>query len=81
MDLPGAVALRADMDDDRRNLIIGLCTQVGMIMEDIGDIALTMRGVTDDNLAARIAEIDRAVRRMLALISAAAALEPQDTRG
>lgn len=28
MDFPGAMPLRAGMDDDRRDLIVSLCTQV-----------------------------------------------------
>lgn len=32
MDFRGAIPLRAGMDDDRRDLIVSLCTKVGMIM-------------------------------------------------
>ena len=77
MDFPGVLPLRAGMDDDFRNLIVSLCTQVGMIMEDTNDLALTVRGVTDEELAERIDEIDRAIRRMQALVSAARALHPR----
>lgn len=56
--------LRARMDDDRRDLIVSLCTQIGMIMEDASPLALTMRGVADDDLADRVDEIDIAIRRM-----------------
>jgi hypothetical protein len=72
MDLASSGALRAGMDDNRRDLIIRLCTQVGTIMEDPVDLALTLGGVADDHLAGRL--IDAAVRRMQVLISATAAL-------
>ncbi|MBL8651102.1 MAG: hypothetical protein JNL35_11965 [Sphingopyxis sp.] len=74
MDFAGAMPLHADMDDDRRDLIVSLCTQAGMIMEDTSDLALTARGVTNEDLADRVDEIDIAIRRMGALIIAAIAL-------
>lgn len=77
MDLSGAMPLRADMDDDRRDLIVSLCTQVGMIMEDTSDLALTVRDITDEDLADRVDAIDIAIRRMGALIVAAIALYPR----
>lgn len=72
--LPRCPTASCRMDDDFRNLIVSLCTQVGMIMEDTNDLALTVRGVTDEELAERVDEIDRAIRRMQALVSAARAL-------
>lgn len=45
-----------------------------MIMEDTSDLALTARGVTNEDLADRVDEIDIAIRRMGALIIAAIAL-------
>jgi hypothetical protein len=77
MDLSGAMPLHADMDDDRRDLIVGLCAQAGMIMEDTTDLAHTARGVTDEDLANRVDEIDVDIRRMGALIVAAIALYPR----
>lgn len=65
------------MDEDCRDLIVTLCTQVGMIMEDTSDLALTARGVTDDDLADRIDEIDVAIQRMRVLIVAAIAIRPR----
>ena len=77
MDFPGVSSLPAPMDNDRRDLIVSLCTQIGMIMEDASDLALTMRGITDEDLAHRVDEIDIAIRRMQALIIAAIALYPR----
>lgn len=65
------------MDNDRRDLIVSLCTQIGMIMEDTSEIALTVRGVSDQDLADRVDGIDAAIRRMHALIAAAIALYPR----
>lgn len=50
--------LHADVDDDRRALIVNLRTQVGMLMEDTSSLVLTARSVTNENLADRVDEID-----------------------
>ncbi|KTE19403.1 hypothetical protein ATE67_15605 [Sphingopyxis sp. H050] len=44
MDLSAASPLRPSMDDDRRDLAIRLCTQIGMLMEDVSAVALECRG-------------------------------------
>lgn len=77
MDFLGTMPLRAGMDDDRRDLIVSLCTHIGMIMEDTSDLALTMRGVTEEDIADRVYEIDIAIRRMGAMIIPAIALYPR----
>lgn len=74
MDLDAAMPLRPRMDDDQRDLIIRLCTLVGMIMEDTSELALTVRGAGDDKLSGRLAEIDEAVRQMQVLIATAKSL-------
>lgn len=82
MDLSGATPLCRDMNDNRHDLIIRLCTVVGMIMEDTSELALTVRGVDDDNLAGRLGEIDEAVRQMQVLTTAAKSLAgPADHAG
>lgn len=64
MDLAPVMPLRADMDDNRRDPIVRLCTVVGMILEDTSELALTVRGVKDDNLAGRLSKIGEAVRKI-----------------
>lgn len=74
MDLAGAMSLGTSMDDDRRDLIIRLCTVIGMIMEDTSELALTVRGVGNAGLNGRLGEIDEAVGQMQTLITTAKSL-------
>lgn len=74
MDFVGAMSLRAGMDDNRLDLIIRLCTMIGMIMEDTSELALTVRGVGTPHLNGRLDEIDKAVRQMHTLIATATSL-------
>lgn len=65
------------MNGNQRSLVIGLCAQIGMIMEETVDLALTARDVADENLAERLHQIDGVVRQMQVLISAAITPNPQ----
>lgn len=59
-------------DDPRRNeLVLQLCTRLGMLMEDVCPLALD---ASPDGLEARVDEIVRCVRAMVALADAAKAL-------
>jgi hypothetical protein len=60
--------------DDTDELIIRLCTQAGMIMEDTSILALTVRGVPPPARAAAIANICRATETIDRLMEAARSL-------
>ena len=62
------------MNDDRTQLIIQLCTQAGMILEDSVGPALTIRRIDVAHISERIAEIGRAADRISALVRAAQVL-------
>lgn len=69
VDLPSSSRLGRRMDKDTHDLIIRLCTEAGMRMEDASVIALTIatqgnqdRQVTLDELAAHSDEISALVR-------------------
>ncbi|WP_144037689.1 hypothetical protein [Sphingopyxis sp. KK2] len=61
------------MDDDRRDLIVSLCTQVGMIMEEVSLIALDGRGDVNA-IHARLDRLAVAVDDMALLVAAAQAV-------
>lgn len=77
MDFAGAMSLRAAMDDDRRNLFIRLCTEVGIIMEDMSPVALAA-GSNDDEMLNRLDELGAAISEMSALLAAARVLACQE---
>lgn len=62
------------MDDDIADLITQLCTQIGMIMEDMSVIALGVAGMDDAARRSAIAEISEVASRITALSKAAEAL-------
>jgi hypothetical protein len=74
---PDGAGVSADMDDadaidpDLIDLIIQLCTRIGMIMEDVSPLAIA---ATSDGLAARAEEVVRAIRTLAALAHAVEAL-------
>jgi len=70
MDLAGGMPLRGHMDDDRRDLAIRLCTEAGMLMEDMSIIALAARG-GEIPIRARIDQLAAAIDDMAVLIAAA----------
>ena len=73
MDLAGAMSLPGPMDDDRRDLAIGLCTQIGMLMEDVSAVALECCG-DEIALRTRICELETATSKMADMVAAAKAL-------
>ena len=58
-------------DSDRDELVLRLCTQLGMMMEDLSSLALN---ASSEGLQARVGEIGRCVRIMAAIANAANAL-------
>ena len=58
-------------DPDRNELVLLLCTQLGMMMEDLGPLALD---ASSDGLQAPVGEIARCVPTMDAITKAATAL-------
>ena len=69
--LPGVVPA---MEDDTSELIVQLCTRMGMIMEDASVVALTVGGLTGKERPHAIAELEAAAERISALVAAAKAL-------
>jgi hypothetical protein len=67
---PESVGVNASMDDadaidpDLIDLVVQLCTRIGMIMEDISPLALNASG---DGLEAQVAEVAGAIRTLAAL--------------
>ena len=58
-------------DPDRNELVLLLCTQLGMMMEDLSPLALD---ASSEGLKARVCEIARCVPTMDAITKAATAL-------
>jgi hypothetical protein len=73
MDFLARAGLRGTMDDDRRDLVIRLCTEAGIIMEDMSPIALTI-GVRAGPFYQHLAQLETAVVEMAALLATARAL-------
>jgi len=66
------------MHRDQRELIILLCTQVGMVMEDAVTSALTFSILDDDNYVQALDELEAQSSKIAKLIAAARALvEPE----
>lgn len=61
-------------DPDRMDLVVQICTRVGMIMEDVSPLAIDP---SSDGLKGRVAEVVRATRAMAALVDAVEALLEQ----
>lgn len=62
------------MDDDTTEIIVPLCTRIGMIMEDACVMALTIGGLASEDRLAAILELDGTARRIRALVDAAKAM-------
>ena len=77
MDLSAASPLPADMDQDRRALIIRLSTEAGILMEDMSPIALAIDR-NDVNIVDRLDELAAAAADIAALLAAARALLNQN---
>jgi hypothetical protein len=50
------------MDEEDEDLLVGLCTRIGIIMEDASFVALTIRGTEGAEREAAIAEVTRLPR-------------------
>lgn len=75
--LPESAVVNACVDDtdaidpELTELIVQLCTRIGMIMEDVTPLATN---ASRDGLEVRVAEIARAIRTMSAISTGAEAL-------
>jgi hypothetical protein len=63
------------MDDETAELIAALCTRAGMIMEDVSDLALTIRSTDREERSSRLARLKEASLQITALVDAAIALD------
>lgn len=73
MDLAATMPLRGHMDEDRRDLVIRLCTEAGTLMEDMSIIALDAHG-SEIPIHAQIDQLAEAIDDMAVLIAAAGAV-------
>jgi hypothetical protein len=64
------------MDDDTAELTTRLCTRIGMIMEDVSVIALTIGAASEVDRADALAQLDEAARRISDLVRTARAVQP-----
>jgi len=62
------------MDEDAKELVVQLCTMIGMIMEDTSVVALTVSGLHDDQRRCAAADIQNAAARINALAGAVTTL-------
>jgi hypothetical protein len=53
------------------DLVVQLCTRIGMMMEDAGPLALN---ASREGLSERVAELARAIRPMVSVVEAAKSL-------
>ena len=67
----GAMGDKIDADGDRHELVVQLCTRIGMMMEDLIPIALD---VSLGGLEGRVRDLALGVETMTALANAAHAL-------
>lgn len=58
------------MDDENQELIILLCTKIGMTMEDASVVALTIGSKDQDARLAAIEELGEAAKRIRWLVKA-----------
>lgn len=74
LDLPAHSERRVAMDEDAKELVVQLCTMIGMIMEDTSVVALTVSGLDDDQRRRAAADIQNAAARINALAGAVTTL-------
>ena len=74
VDLLLVTRLRAGMDKDISDLIVQLCTRVGIAMEDASVVALTVMGMEREERLAALIELDAAAERITVLVQAARVL-------
>ena len=63
------------MDGETQDLVIQLCTRIGMIMEDTSVLALNVKGMDSARRRAALRKIEQAADRIHALVAAAKALK------
>ena len=64
----GAMGDKIDADGDRHELVVQLCTRIGMMMEDLIPIALD---VSRARIAGRVSDVAKDIRAMGELANAA----------
>lgn len=74
MDFSAHTRLRRDMDDDKRELLIRLCTRAGMEMEDASVVALTIGSLGDQEIDSSLGQLRKSAMRISTLIDAARSL-------
>jgi hypothetical protein len=74
LDLAPHSGRRVAMDEDANDLVVQLCTMIGMIMEDTSVVALRVSGLDDDQRRCAVAEIHAAGAKISALAGAVAVL-------
>lgn len=63
------------MDDDTSDLVVPLCTRIGMIMEDASPVALKVACMDVAERKAALAELDQSIEQLGSLIDAAKVLQ------
>ncbi len=74
LDLPGSLRRLGGMDEDEEELLVRLCTSIGVIMEDASFVALTIRGTKGTERKAAPGQITAAAKKLAALTCAVSAL-------
>ena len=70
LDKSRSSSLPACMDDDTTELIARLGTRIGMIMEDVGEIALTLGPMKPADRVVAINALDKAATAISAMVAA-----------
>lgn len=71
MDFSPVPRLGPDMDESNADIVIRLCTRIGMIMEDTCEMALTIRSADAAERLKRLEALENASKEIGALIRAA----------
>jgi hypothetical protein len=74
LDLPDGFGRPGGMDEDEEELLVHLCTRIGVIMEDASFVALTIRGTKAAEREAALEQITAAGKKLAALTCAVSAL-------
>lgn len=74
MDLPANIALGAPMHETKRDLVIQLATQAGMLLEDVSAPLILLPSQNDDQLFTILKQSANQLERANNLIKAAQAL-------
>ena len=65
------------MHRDKRELIVRLCTEAGMVMEHAVSVSLTVGGLDDADLVTVLDDLERQSAKIVQLITAAKAAMPK----